>query len=395
VVVGLAPDAVARARAADVGSVVWTMLLAFVLVSGAAVVLTHRVLAAPLGEVARALEEILGYVDDSGNARQPAREKGDLAGMARRSRDALEKLREKERGIRELVGTMREGVRLLNALCAGIGERSEGTAKHSDNVARSVETAATDLRRVAKLSSGIADSVRAVTSAAAGLTESIEGVARNCREEATLADEANRGSVSARTTMEALGSKSKSIHAIVAAISDIAKRTNLLALNAAIEAASAGEAGRGFAVVASEVKELARQTARATDEIRSQVEEVTSLTGEAVTAIDAVTEIVGQVNSISQSILSSVEVQSSTIGVVAGNFANTESAAADVASNVKEAGASLTRTSSETGLILAGVFDSARTVTRIGEQVSELSEQLEKLERLVALLDKRSLDTHV
>jgi methyl-accepting chemotaxis protein len=383
VVVGFAPDSAGRSGAGMASVMVALGVLAFVIVMVATLILTRHHMVVPLRRITGVVEELIGHVGGS-PAVAAAEAAAGSATLTQRSQEILRRLYERERGVRDLVSSIHEDAKALGALCAGVGEKTDGTARHSDHVARSVETAATDLRRVAKFSSGIADSVQTVSNGVIHLTDSVQGVAESCREEATLASEANRESVSARTKMEALGSKSKSIHTIVAAISDIARQTNLLALNAAIEAASAGDAGRGFAVVAAEVKELARQTARATDEIRKQVDEVTGLTEESVTAIDSVTDIIGKVNTISQAILSSVEAQSSTIGVVAQSFSDTQNAATDVAANVKEAGANLTRTSSETGLILAGTFDGARTVKEIADKVTELSERIDELARLTA-----------
>lgn len=278
------------------------------------------------------------------------------------------------------IALLREETAALGQLADEGGKAAAQGSEHTDHVARAVEAAATDLRRTAKSSHAIADSVGAISSAVEEMKASLKSVAQSCREEAGLADSADRAAGSARKTMEFLQGKSKDIHAIVAAISKIAEQTKLLALNATIEAASAGESGRGFAVVANEVKELARQTAEEAERIRTQVTEITALTSDAVGSIDTVSDLIGNVNNVAQHISSAVEQQSSTIAGVANMVVSTGSAATDVADNVKKAGVELTRTSSETGQAIAGSFDAVRIVKQMRGHVDALEGLARELE---------------
>ncbi len=124
--------------------------------------------------------------------------------------------------------------------------------------------------------------------------------------------------------MDKLGAAAKSIGKVVEVINDIADQTNLLALNATIEVASAGEAGKRFAVVANEVKELAKQTAQATQEIQKQVEDMQTNTESAIKAIDSVSKVIEEVNEISQTIVSAVEEQSATVNEISRNVERCE-----------------------------------------------------------------------
>ena len=127
------------------------------------------------------------------------------------------------------------------------------------------------------------------------MSSSLNEVSKNCQKESQIAANANNQAKSTRDLMERLGVSSKEIGKVIEVINDIADQTNLLALNATIEAASAGEAGKGFAVVANEVKELAKQTAQATDQIGRQIEEMQNNTGNAVAAIEDITKIIEEI----------------------------------------------------------------------------------------------------
>ena len=135
-------------------------------------------------------------------------------------------------------------------------------------------------------------------------------------------------------TIKHLGESSNQIGEVVKVITSIAQQTNLLALNATIEAARAGEAGKGFAVVANEVKELAKETAKATEDISQKIEAIQTDTRGAVTAIGQISAIIGQINDIQNTIASAVEEQTATTNEISRNVAEAAKGSSEIAQNI-------------------------------------------------------------
>ncbi|CAN2049405.1 methyl-accepting chemotaxis protein [Candidatus Magnetomoraceae bacterium gMMP-1] len=193
------------------------------------------------------------------------------------------------------------------------------------------------LNTVAVASEQMSTSVNTVATSIEEMYSSLNEVAKNAGRGANVTQEASSKATQSSQIMNTLGEGAEEIGDVVNLIKDIAAQTNLLALNAAIEAAGAGEAGKGFAVVAGEVKELSRQTARATEEIRERVSSMQSNTIAAINAIEIIVEVISEINTIMTTIAASVEEQTTTTNEISKNISEAASAALSVSKNVSQA----------------------------------------------------------
>jgi methyl-accepting chemotaxis protein len=175
----------------------------------------------------------------------------------------------------------------------------------------------------------------------------------------------------ADTTIAKLGESSAEIGKVIKVITAIAQQTKLLALNATIEAARAGEAGKGFAVVANEVKELAKETAKATEDIGQKIEAIQGDTQRAVEAIRQIGAIISQINDIQSTIASAVEEQTATTKEISGNLAEAARGSAEIAHNVTSVATSAQSTSQ-------GANDTRRTATEFARLAADLHALVEQ-----------------
>jgi methyl-accepting chemotaxis protein len=252
------------------------------------------------------------------------------------------KLRQMFGNIVENTQTMVGSAGELTSTAARLSSGAEETLSEANTVASASEEMSTNMNGVAAASEQMSANVRVVASAVEELTTSISEVARSAENAANLASTAASLASQGNEKIGELGAAAGEIGKVIEVIQDIAEQTSLLALNATIEAARAGDAGKGFAVVATEVKELAKQTANATDDIRHRIEGIQSSTDQAVQSIVEITEAIAKVNEVSRTIASAVEEQSITTREIAKNVAETSTAAQSVAQGVAES-ASVTR----------------------------------------------------
>jgi methyl-accepting chemotaxis protein len=197
---------------------------------------------------------------------------------------------------------------------------------------------------------------------------SIKEIAKNATEAAKIATSAVRGAEDANATVSKLGESSCEIGQVIKVITSIAQQTNLLALNATIEAARAGEAGKGFAVVANEVKELAKETAKATEDISRKIEAIQTDTTAAVNAIASISGVIHQINDISNTIATAVEEQNATTNEMSRNLNEASNSTGEITSNIA-------------GVATAaqGTTRGASDTQRASQQLVEMSQQLRSL----------------
>jgi methyl-accepting chemotaxis protein len=224
----------------------------------------------------------------------------------------------------------------LSATATQLASGAEETSAQSTTVAAAAEQMSMNMKNMAGATESMTNNVNTVVTSVNELTSSIGEIAKTAEQAARIADTASTLTKNSNETIGQLGTAAEEIGKVIEVIQDIAEQTNLLALNATIEAARAGEAGKGFAVVATEVKELARQTAGATEDIRNRIQHIQGSTSEAVRSIGEVGEAIRQVNQTSATIASAVEEQSVIAKQIAARVNETADAVGTVSSGVVE-----------------------------------------------------------
>jgi methyl-accepting chemotaxis protein len=264
--------------------------------------------------------------------------------------------------LRGIVATLADSARTLSSTAADISRttsRISGSASEASARAADVSAAATQ----------VSANVQTVAAASEQMGASIHEIARSAQVAVGVADEAVREADETRRTIDQLGRSSEEIGNVVKLISSIAEQTNLLALNATIEAARAGEAGKGFAVVASEVKDLAQETAKATDDISSRVGAIQADAGGAVAAIDRIGGVVARISDSQNTIAAAVEEQSATTKEMNRSVSDAAGGTGEIATSIDTLADTSRVTTDGVQEISAAVADLSRMSERLQELV--------------------------
>lgn len=222
----------------------------------------------------------------------------------------------------------------VNASAATLGSSAEELTAVSTQMAANAEETAAQANVVSAASEEVSKNVQTVATGVEEMNSSIREIAKNATESARVAGQAVMSAEVANKTISKLGESSSEIGKVIKVITSIAEQTNLLALNATIEAARAGEAGKGFAVVANEVKELAKETAKATEDIGHKIDAIQTDTRGAVESIQQIGKVIGQINDISNTIASAVEEQTATATEMSRNVSEAAKGTAEIAQNI-------------------------------------------------------------
>ena len=267
------------------------------------------------------------------------------------------------RAVDESIAQMRTMVYQVTESSMTLAAAAEQVSRTTNTVDSSLGDAASRAATISVEADAVTTGIQTVAAGAEELGASIQEITRNASDAALVAASAVTEAASTSSTIGRLGESSAQIGNVVKLITSIAEQTNLLALNATIEAARAGDAGKGFAVVASEVKDLAQETARATDDISKRVQAIQSDTDAAVAAIEKIEKIVGQINSYQTTIASAVEEQTATTNEMSASVSAAANAAAGITSGIHDV-ASATEQSTTTLHETAIATDRLRGMSR-------------------------------
>ena len=230
-------------------------------------------------------------------------------------------------GMQSLVGK-------VAATAAGLASSAASLSATSEQIATSAHDATRRAESASSAAEQVSSNVASVAGAAEEMGSSIREIAHNAHRAAGVAIDAVSMADTTNAAIARLGESSLDIGSVVKLITEIAQQTNLLALNATIEAARAGEAGKGFAVVADEVKDLAQETARATDDISRRIESVRNDSRDAITAIEAIRVVISQISDYQVTIASAVEEQSATTSEMGRGFTEVATGSAQIAASI-------------------------------------------------------------
>ncbi|MEU0557776.1 methyl-accepting chemotaxis protein [Dactylosporangium maewongense] len=247
---------------------------------------------------------------------------------------------------------------------AGASERMSGVATR---IASSAAQTSAQAQTVAAAAEEVSRSVDTVSAGSEEMGASIREIAQNASEAARVANEAVQITEQTSATMSRLGDSSAEIGNVIKVITSIAEQTNLLALNATIEAARAGEAGKGFAVVASEVKDLAQETARATEDISRRVQAIQDDTSGAVAAIEQVSAVIARISDFQTTIASAVEEQTATTSEMSRSVTEAAAGTGEIAQNI-------TGVAEAARLTSTGVTESEQATVDLARMSGELTD---------------------
>lgn len=383
-IVSFQSTAVARANTFQmIKYLVIVFILGIFLILPFAIVFSNT-LTKPISEIVNGLQDAAEGEGDL-TKRLKVNSHDEIGELARWFNIFMEKLQMMIKSISENTNDLTRSTGNLFTISSQMSENADQISRRSENVSTSASNMSTNMDDMAHVMEQTATNMTMVAAAAEQMNATIVGIAQNSEKARNITFNAVNQTRTTSKTIADLGKSAQEIGKVTETITGISEQTNLLALNATIEAARAGEAGKGFAVVANEIKDLARQTASATLEIKNKIKGIQNVTGGTIEEITSILNIINDANEIVATIAASVDEQSATANDIAENIAQASTGISDVNQTLSANNTATADISSE----LSGVSDSITEISNNSTQVNSNAQELKKLSDVLDGLIKR------
>ena len=336
----------------------------------------RNIVISPITKITNALKEIAQGEGDL-TARIEIHTQDEIGKLAHYFNEFVKNLQAMIKDIARNTKTLNSSSSNLSELSTYISSETENMSDKSNTVAAASEEVSSNMNSVAAAMEEASTNVSLIATAAKQMSDAINEIVERTEKTQIITSQAVSKVESASTKIQELGHAAREITTITDTITAISEQTNLLALNATIEAARAGEAGKGFAVVANEIKELARQTAASSEEIKKKIESIQASTEGSVEEVAEISEVITQVNDVVSSIVAALEEQATTTNEIASNVSEASFGIQEVTENVARSSAA----SSDINKEIMAINEATNKLRNMSSQVSSSAEELLGLAR--------------
>jgi methyl-accepting chemotaxis protein len=350
---------------------IFTVVVAAILLLTAVILISRSI----TGPVTKASDLAALMATGDFTAKIDIQQKDEIGIMAKSLNSMIEQLGGMIRDIIGGVDTLTSSSTSLAAVSKQLSSSARDTSSRAGTVSVASEEMSVNIQSVSAAMEQSSANVTMVASATEEMTATVNEIAQNAEKARSISEGAVRQSKQASEKMAVLGESARKIGRVTETITEISEQTNLLALNATIEAARAGEAGKGFAVVANEIKELAKQTATATVDIKDQISEMQNTTATTVEDIERISAVISEINNVINGIATAVEEQSAASSEISGNISQASQGIAEVNENVAQATVVIGDISRD----ISGINEQSTQVEQGSDQVQASAQDLSKL----------------